>query len=663
MIAHRQRSASNCRQHQGHVATMPRRQGFTLFEIVISLAILAVGVVTVMALIPVGLKAQQHARFAAFASAKALDLLETFNCQVFNNLGSGWNQTRMSLEVEGANPWDTSIGSRALVSDLESKLSTIRGGLLPLPVTIAGRLDSDGDEIANLLSAGGRLYYPNPMPTNDEGGSYNWAWNPDQRSLYGTSETRRLLVGIVGPAQANKVPVNPFKAWPYYHGYPSPPVAFEQREDADAKRLYDQGYWAYHRWDDAPRIGDYSFEENVTDRPIRERCERYVRLAFWYARRHQDPAGQRLPDAFIAGNAQDSDVEAAFANADHVRTQRYLAHAVTCLTKWYTADQLTATVTLLDQDILDDNGAVVVPASDPDNREISITLDGIKNCHQRSLDLVMKHAASFPYSWGPLRPINRAIMTDVPLLEWDLFPASGTPLLSGSIEELGAGGGTNVPATHYRLLAPMAISNRGVATVNATLSASDQGSRIDFPASPVGQTAAFNAVFGDIKHFTLTKPFTPDERCREVVFWMADWQAYEDCETTPSAPVDASKFPIRDPRVGTFDKRMMGFLFNPVEQASYFNPERNLLHAQDVSLLPAGANTTDLQINHFYPLPDDRDNATTPAGLSMFSGLYGADRNQNGVLDRGPLVQSVRMRATTIARFVVYDPRLPLTLR
>ena len=642
------------------------RRAFTLFEITISLAILAVGVVTVMALIPVGLKAQQQARFAAYASAKALDLLETFNCQVFNNGATLWAEREMSLAVEKNNPWDTSIASRAYVCDLETKLSTVKGGLLPLPMTIARRLDSADDEIANLLGAGGRLYYPNPMATNDEEGSYNWAWESQNslRSMYGTSETRRLLVGIVGHAQANKVPNNPFKTGPYYHGYPSPPVNFEKIEDADAKLLYDQGYWAYHLWD-VPPVADVPLPQTpdqvpAASRPDQAGCERYVRLAFWYARKHG------LPTAFLDGNAQDSDVDAHFANADHVRTLRYLAHAVTCLTKWYTADKLTATVTLLDQDILTNSGAVVVPASDPDNREISITLDGIRNWHQRCLDMAMRHAASFPYNWGALRPINRAIMMDVPLLEWDLFPDSGTPLLSGSIYKLGPGyGPVNVPAQHYRMLAPMAISSRGSATVNDQLSTSDQGSRIDFPASPFGQTAAFNAVFGDIDHFTLTRPFAPDERCRELVFWMADWQGYEDFETAPSAPVDASKFPIRRPRIWpemVFDDQMKGFGFMPLIQTSSYNPERQLLHGQDVAMLPNGANTKDLQINHQW-LTDSGNVTTTPAALSMFSGLYGGDRNQNGYLDRGPLSAAVRMRAIPIARFVVYDPRIPLNLR
>ncbi len=648
------------------------------------MAIMALGVVTIMALIPVGLKAQQKARFAAYSSAKALDMLEMFNCQTpANHAREGWD-TGLSMEVDG--PWDTANASRVMAHDLEAKLATPRGGLVPLPSVIAKRLDSDGDEIADLLAAGGRLYYPNPMSSNDQGfGSiiYHWSGQTQQeeqgatlrRSMYGISESRRILVGIVGHAQQNKIPVNPFKSWPYYHGYPSPPVPWEWRSpnqsdfpvnspDPDARTLYEQGYVKYHISDNASasRPGD------VTVRPDQARCERYVRLAFWYARKHS------LPTAFLDGNAQDSDVDAHFANADHVRTLRYLAHAAACLTKWYTAAQLTPTVVLARQVIQEDNGNTVISASDPYNLEIGISLDRIRNWHQRCLDMAMRHAASFPYNWGALRPINRAIMMDVPLLEWDLFPVTGTPgldLLSGSIQ-ISTSGPPTIQAQQYRMLAPMAISGQGVATVSDDLSTSDQGFR-DGGGRP---TATPNNVFGNIGHFTLTRSFSPDERCRKVVFWMADWQAYEDCETAPSAPVDASKFPIRNLANGTIANRMKGFSFDSNIYASYFNPERNLLHIQDLSLQPTGLDTTTLTIsptggagqqaqawaaNNMFDYVNDK--AGTPAGFPLFSGLYGADRNQNGVLDRGPLVESVRMRATTIARFVVYDPRLPLTLR
>ena len=46
-----------------------------------------------------------------------------------------------------------------------------------------------------------------------------------------------------------------------------------------------------------------------------------------------------------------------------------------------------------------------------------------------------------------------------------------------------------------------------------------------------------------------------------------------------------------------------------------------------------------------------------------FVGIWGADRNSNHVLDRGPVPKSVRLRAVPVARFNFYDPRVPFMIR
>jgi hypothetical protein len=48
---------------------------------------------------------------------------------------------------------------------------------------------------------------------------------------------------------------------------------------------------------------------------------------------------------------------------------------------------------------------------------------------------------------------------------------------------------------------------------------------------------------------------------------------------------------------------------------------------------------------------------------ALFNGVYGADRNFNGVLDRGPLSRAVRLRAVLLARFNYYDLRVPAPIR
>jgi len=674
---------------------MSQRHGFTLFEIVISLLLLTIGVLTTLALMPAGIKSQQQARFASYASAKVMDMMEMFNCQV---------PADFSLDGELASPWETTTGSRVMANDLEARLVTTRAGLLPLPTTIANRLDSAGDEIAKLLAAGGRIYYSQPQATLDQA-IYQQS-GTSRRVASSISEARRMLVGVVGYAQQNSIPVLPWKSWPYYHGYPAPPLASGSYQTAspvnitvddnrNAEAWLQKMYFTYRKRE----VGEYGSASPLPwdDPPTLKGCLDYVALAMWYAEL------RGLPERFRNGTADDADVEANYGNANHVRVLSHLAHATTCLTKWFGMSDVQSTNDLTDPLIvgltrnlvtgfvIPARTVTVVPSataslvitrsstSSPPTREISIDLVKIKNWHQRSLDMIMKHAAHYPYNWGALRPFNRAIMMDVPLLEWDLFPDQSSvdfPLLTGTIKSSGGVAAGTVTARHYRALAPMAITSQGVQTPNPDLRTSDIGKAITFK----DETRLANTIFGNINHYTLARPFDPSERCREVVFWMADWQSYEDFETAPSAPVDASKYPLRASD-NTFGLRMTegNGLFQPEAQTSYFNPERNLVFRSDVINLATGADTTSLLWNTPVPgghswdegaYPFEGANQVTRQAFdvvspapAVFSGVFGADRNANGVLDRGPLPTSVRQRAVTVARFVVYDPRLPLTMR
>jgi hypothetical protein len=76
--------------------------------------------------------------------------------------------------------------------------------------------------------------------------------------------------------------------------------------------------------------------------------------------------------------------------------------------------------------------------------------------------------------------------------------------------------------------------------------------------------------------------------------------------------------------------------------------------------------TTD-NTNTYYPdesvMPDGRNADRVRMAREVFAGRYGADRNFNRVLDRGPLTPSVRIRAIQVARFNYYDPRVPAVVR
>ena len=187
--------------------------------------------------------------------------------------------------------------------------------------------------------------------------------------------------------------------------------------------------------------------------------------------------------------------------------------------------------------------------------------------------------------------------------------------------------------------------------------------------------------WGDPAHFTLTRPFSPDERCRQLVFWAVDWQSYEDCETAPSAPVDACRYPRGAPRnpsggPSTFDDLMARPVFFDWQQYIYRNPEKVLAFTEAMDAQPTGLSTIHKIVgadgNGQIPDPANPGQTLTvgignsrydQGSKQVFSGLYGADRNFNLHLDRGPVPRTVRLRASTIARFNFYDLRAPAALR
>jgi len=101
---------------------------------------------------------------------------------------------------------------------------------------------------------------------------------------------------------------------------------------------------------------------------------------------------------------------------------------------------------------------------------------------------------------------------------------------------------------------------------------------------------------------------------------------------------------------------------------AYFHPERGYAFLKSVVGLPTGASVDDPQwlwsasgdsLQAFRPGPGPEPSD----GSGAMVGRWGADRNGNRRLDRGPLPGSVRLRATSVARYLVYDPRLLFVLR
>ncbi len=317
-----------------------------------------------------------------------------------------------------------------------------------------------------------------------------------------------------------------------------------------------------------------------------------------------------------------------------------------------------------------------------------MTHDLIVWWHERALVTAMEFAARFPYDWAVPRPAQRSIMTDHPLLQYDLF----SPTLRGTI----VGASPAVRAEQWRPIAPRQMRNIGLSytypgvPLDARMISVARGGAfpavsdlVDPPADPPRPSDYANrvgdgALFGDVDHYSLTAPFAAWQRCREIVFWSADWQSYEDFETVPSAPVDASKYPLSAPReepwarpsyVHDLDNRMIDMQFRDEQLWAYRNPEKTLLFwpkdGIDPRTMPTRAEMADRMILNEMPANvfDIRDSGPALERRMTFNGLYGADRNFNKRLDRGPLPTSARLRAQPVARFNFYDPRLICLVR
>jgi hypothetical protein len=436
--------------------------------------------------------------------------------------------------------------------------------------------------------------------------------------------------------------------------------------------------------------------------PSRPSVCRYVAATLWYA---ESPT-KNFPWSSLRTVG---DPYAPFSKPDsrdhwkEVQVFRFLAHATTCLTAWYSyggteTDNLSTGVRI----------PVIKLANRSSPSDVLITHSLIKYYHERSLHLINLFASSYPNDWAMPRPLNRVTMMDYPLLQYDLFTPP-TPYrlpanpLYHSTNRNRMTTINNQDYSHifgrweverpqqWRVVSPEQIRNIGVSAT--------------FPTNTINSMMREGGYegeshFGDISHFNLTAPFEAAERCRELIFWVADWQSYEDFETAPSAPVDASKYPNGAPRgdwhgnghvvptwiTRSWNDRMGDMEFRDEQLWSYRNPEKTLLFFKladpddayekprddpnriagnrgvDPRTIQTGYNVEcNMILNR--PWNNYPDKGWPQENRENFVGLYGADRNFNKTLDRGPLPKSVRMRATAVARFCYYDPRVQAMLR
>ncbi len=660
----------------------PRRDAaFTLFEVAISLVIAAFGVVSVLILFPVGIRAEQLARMRIYAGVKAEEIVEEF---------ANASNTSPSIETEAPDSWDVPTGYRVMTPDLESRISTPRFGIMPVPSVIANRIDADNDEIQAILSQGGNLYYSQAQETSGledtaEAGSTTFPTD---------NQTQRLVFAVTGYAQNNNVAYLAWKDWPYYEPFPSPPGHGEKEgygygwggspvagdhlasdaftfnypppggtyqafvslwegvgaNGADAGSLNGHGGTIDGDIGKVFTAGYYPYALNGTiNQP--SGAMTYLQSALWYCDRKRLPSWiyYPVPDTSWTMDVQIGKAMAAFKDDatvpenlkwSWVQSLRFLSHAATCLTRHYNLSALggqPSTGTGLPIP-----AATISAGSPPSPALPKLTHDMIVYYHELAMRMAMLYFASQPYDWGVPRPTQRAIMSDFPLIEYDLL----SPPLNGTIS------GTTVVASQWRPLPAHPIANIGRS--------------YSFPDTPIDPSGTrFSSAS---TNFTLAMPFSAAQRCRQLVFWSVDWQSYEDFETAPSAPIDASKYLFASPMTQagnpiSFDARMGACLWPDHHIFAFRNPEKIITFTSAaVPTMATGSDVSGMRI-----LSHDGVGYVKYSGnansLSLFLGRWGADRNFNGKLDRGPIPTSVRLRATLVSRYNYYDPRLTLKIK
>lgn len=632
---------------QGPAVRPWSHRGFTLFEVSISLVLVSFGVISVLMLFPQGIKAEQMARMRVIAGMKALEIIDSFATS---------SNANPSTETEAPDAWDVPAGYKVFSPDLETRINSHRYGIMPVPLEIARRLDSDNDEISRVLAEGGQLFYSQASGATglEEVTQGAVVKQPD-------ALTQRLVFAVVGYAQNNHLAFLPQKAWPYHAPYPSPPGHSEKQDryhagdqasfvyqncrialwegvgsggpdnglgttDADIAKVFQHGTYGYRPY----ALGGTKDEAGAI---------RYLQSALWYVGRKGITADWYAPIEPFTVKAKVDERMAAFrALPDHewwkyVQAFRFLSHAATCMTRWKNLTELGGQPS--------STMGFTIPAATIDmgtSPEVMLTHDKIVYYHELCLQMAMLYAASQPYDWGAPRPTQRSIFMDHPLIEYDLwsFPLSGTIT------------NTTQAAEQWRPVAARPITNIGRS--------------MDFPDRPIPAT-----LWGDSTNFTLARPFKAEERCRQLVFWSVDWMGYEDFETAPSGPIDASKYqfaaPIGTTNIDELSQRMGASTWPDHHIYQFRNPEKVITFTD--AGVPTSPTGTDVRTRRI--LNQNGGGGTDMGGhidsRRRFLGRWGADRNFNGVLDRGPLPRSLRLRASEVARYNFYDPRLTLKLR
>jgi hypothetical protein len=446
-------------------------------------------------------------------------------------------------------------------------------------------------------------------------------------------EQQRILVGIVGYPQQDALRSHPCRDWPFWEYFPSPPVLivkglgnYRDANDRSISSKLELNLWLDNpSWPGQAEIlvvHDKAFAAsaympppaNADPQPFDEYIAACQALVSACGVTTRTTAGgpvpvlpQTLTGTFAAGN------EDAFPKPYKIAAMRFLANAALLRTT-----------------------AKINPATQPltnDQRQYA------KDCVQASMEWAHRYAAADPYDWGAVRPTQLMHLMDCPLLQSDLFgPVVSRTNPAGKSDRawlVMAPTPTRAPQNFGRAYG---IYNHPSAVLMDDLQVGGDGPiNLDNPANLAQLRARGNhayvaeQTFSRSGHFNLLNAFAPSQRCRQMVFWIADWQSYEDFEEAPSVPFDAKLNHCDSDNVYV------------VNGAYFRNPERHWVF-HDANR--AG----DSNLGYVLDAPSRNVSALKAIGA------YGADRNGNLRFDRGPLPKSARLRAELVARYNYYDP-------
>jgi hypothetical protein len=590
------------------MTTLPQRPtgGFTLFEVSISLVLVTFGVVSVLMLLPHGLRAQQHARYQIHAAVQAQNIASLFANPSYKHY---------NVQVESEKLTNNSFMNRQTAS-LENLIADNSLGLAPMPEDIARRIDSDNNEIENIIGQGGRLYYNLP------GGA-----------------PQRLVMGIVGYQQQNALPNHPCLAWPYWENHPCPPSPW-QKKNWELNAAATQA--GHHQW---PGLAEFNALYSVMNSATTPN-QAFVTVAKWtdYKRAAQALVAavaaetdsglttetlygglvlhppKPYPPKYLSDPLQRWDVPAGAAGNQLRRNMFPKPYVV------WAASHLAHAAAF-------GTGTVSGRTGGPTLEERNYARVTYEACRQ----WVMRYGAADPNNWGAGRHTAQMTAWDTPILQYDLFPDATFPVYSDTSSDP-----IVVPPdpprfdTSWRVVASSPILDYGQA--RGAYGAKPPGSSLTFLPP---NKSNIDQSFGNPLNYHLARRFDATERMRQIVFWTVDWQTYEDFEEQPAAKHDSTQS-FMDSYGVQVSSDWWGITLP--ERSLYWTTVSRNQRAGDVRGANGGNQTW------------DQPWTLSPAyKQGFFMGYWGADRNGNNRFDRGVVPKSVRLRASQIARFTLYD--------